>query len=752
MHLTIGVFLCILIYGFIFGGTNYMKKIKFISALITVLLVVLMSSCSNSESTDTSNTDYIINSIAYPINEYTVIRGEKAPEDIVRAAADLRRQINSLLEDQTVDIKDDWVKGGVITEDIANSYEILVGNTNRPESKEALEGVDDTSFVIKVVGNKIVINAQKTSILLTAIEYFTSECMNISDGKLFLTENYCYISAPVPQVVFINNNQHNINVVYLDSLDNSVNSSNENDRLDLDVVYAKNLRDTLSNFLGFKLGLSTDWYKPGTDIASAYEILVGNTSRDETMQFLKTLNYNEYGFTVIGNKIVVSGWNETTTELAVEKFISYFKENAVKNEDGTFNFSMLQSDRLVYEYSSWYVDYPVFEGGRILGTQDSGYGNLQAYFVDATVDSFDSYCDELEQSGFILYSKNIINDNVHKCYTSEDGMLYVYYVPVESSVRIISCPAGKYNLPKYITEDSVPAYEKITDSSITQMSLSYSAGNFGLCHIITLEDGSFIVYDGGGNSNNDYIALYNTLKALNKRSDGKIVISAWILTHEHWDHYTNFSTFCKHYSNYIVLEGLYCNTPSGSFAYNGYNPNYYMNNDFANLSSTLGGVPKYIVHTGMKFYIKNACVEILYTQEDLYPTKLYYFNDSTMVSRITISGQTIMYLGDVRYEGSDIMCDRYKDTLKCDIVQISHHGFDGGTIELYGYLNPQTALWPTSKENFMNMSSGSTSSNYLIVDNYILNTLKVPTNIYAEPTATIALPYHQGDRISYWDQ
>jgi len=49
-------------------------------------------------------------------------------------------------------------------------------------------------------------------------------------------------------------------------------------------------------------------------------------------------------------------------------------------------------------------------------------------------------------------------------------------------------------------------------------------------------------------------------------------------------------------------------------------------------------------------------------------------------------------------------------------------------------------------------ASGSTSSNYLIVDNYILNTLKVPTNIYAEPTATIALPYHQGDRISYWDQ
>ena len=330
-------------------------------------------------------------------------------------------------------------------------------------------------------------------------------------------------------------------------------------------------------------------------------------------------------------------------------------------------------------------------------------------------------------------------------------MLYVYYVPVEKAVRIVSCPNGKYNLPQYLTPESVPAYEKIASPSITQMTLSYSAGNFGLCHIITLEDGSFIVYDGGGNSNNDYVMLYNTLSSLNKRKDGKIVIAAWILTHEHWDHYTNFSTFCKNYSNKIVLEGMYCNTPSGSYAYNGYNPNYYMNSDFASLSSTLGGVPKYIVHTGMKFYIRNACIEILYTQEDLYPTKLYFFNDCTMVSRITVAGQTITYLGDVRYEGSDRMSDRYKEALECDIVQVSHHGYDGGTIELYRYLNPKHGLWPVEKELFDKMTSPTASGGYLSVDYFIVHTLKVPTNICAQPSATIMLPFNYGDKVIYWD-
>ena len=729
-----------------------MKNFKFAVLILALLLTLtLLFSCAKSSGDGEPTEEPAVEKIPYPIAEYTVIRGEKASQEVVQAAVSLRKAINNLLVDVNIPIMDDWVKGGVLTDEIANSKEILIGNTTRPESAQALEGVDSTSFVITVIGNKIVINAEKTTILFNAIDYFIANYIDISDNTLMLPQNLCYVSDPVPQVQFIDHNEHTLKVFYLDSLDNSSKATDENDRLDLDVVYAKDLRDAIQKKTGIKIGLSTDWAKSGADTSGEIGILVGNTSRPETAQFLKTLDYNQYGFGVVGNKIVVTGWNETTTEIAVDNFVAFFKENVIKNDDGTYSFSMLASDKVVYDYDSWYVDYPKFDAGVMMGTQDAGYGNLQAYFEECTLDDYNNYCAKLEAEGFKLYMENTIVDNVHKCYTSKDGMLYVYYVPVETSVRIVSCPEGKYNLPQYLTPESVPAYEKIAEPSITQMSLSYSAGNFGLCHIITLEDGSFIVYDGGGNSNNDYVTLYKTLAALNKRTDGKIVIAAWILTHEHWDHYTNFSTFCKNYSHTIVLEGMYCNTPSGSFAYNGYNPNYYMNSDFVSLSSTLGGVPKYIVHTGMKFYIRNACVEIIYTQDDLYPTKLYYFNDSTMVSRITIAGQTITYLGDVRYEGSDVMSDRYKEALDCDIVQVSHHGYDGGTKELYRYLNPESCLWPTSRENFVKMSSPSASGGYLEVDKYIIHTLKVPTNIYAEPTATIMLPFKNGDKVTYWD-
>lgn len=731
---------------------NLLKNFFAVSALLIV--VVLLMSCSpEKKPEETSEPVVEVNLVPFTVTEYSVVRPERPTEDVLYSAVTLRRHLNSLLGEVLVDINDDWVKGGVLTDEINAAKEILVGNTNRPESQQALEGVDSTSFVIKVIGNKIVINSERSSLVSLAVEYFIENYLqNISDKQVMLPEDFCHVSDPLPIVTFIDNNKSEANVVYLDSLDNSMNSKNENDRLDLDVVYAKNVRDSIEDICGIKLGLSTDWYKPGTDVSGNLEILIGNTTREETVQFLSELSFSGYGYGVVGNKIVVAGWNETTTSLAVRKFLAYFEASYIKNADGTVSFSMMQNEKAVYDYPDWYVDYPAFDSGICVGTQDAGYGNLQACYNETTLEAYNAYCKKLEESGFTLYMQNTISDNVHKAYTSDSGMLYVYYVPVEGAVRIVSCPKGEYNLPQYTTPESVPAYEKITDSSITQMSLSYSAGNFGLCHIITLEDGSFIVYDGGGNSNNDYIQLYETLKSLNKRSDGKIVIAAWILTHEHWDHYTNFSTFCKNYSSKIKLEGMYCNTPSGSYAYNGYNPNYYMTNDFANLSSTLGGVPKYIVHTGMKFYIRNACIEIIYTQEDLYPTKLYFFNDCTMVSRVTIEGQTITYLGDIRYEGSDIMSDRYGSDLKCDIVQISHHGFDGGTVELYKFLNPETCLWPTSKANFDKMSSGSTSSGYLSVDTFILKTLKVPTNIYAEPTTTIILPYNTGDKITYWDK
>jgi simple sugar transport system substrate-binding protein len=57
-------------------------------------------------------------------------------------------------------------------------------------------------------------------------------------------------------------------------------------------------------------------------------VLVGKTSEKETAEFLNGLAYNEYGYALIGKRLVVTGWNDTTTELAVDEVIRHITEGA----------------------------------------------------------------------------------------------------------------------------------------------------------------------------------------------------------------------------------------------------------------------------------------------------------------------------------------------------------------------------------------------------------------------------------------
>jgi hypothetical protein len=261
-------------------------------------------------------------------------------------------------------------------------------------------------------------------------------------------------------------------------------------------------------------------------------------------------------------------------------------------------------------------------------------------------------------------------------------------------------------------------YTKITETTFTMMDLDYEAGNFGNAFIITLEDGSFIVHDGGGTSGQDKAELYNTLKRLNKRTDGKIVIAAWIISHEHWDHFENFFNFCNTYSTSIKLEQVIYNVSRTSINYNSYNPGGYVKNGNGSLKglSILTKCKLTKFHTGQKIQIRNLTIECLYTQEDIYPDILHKFNDSCMVTRFDIGGQRFTILGDIEDEASAIMVNMYDTaTLKTDILQVAHHGW-GGTTRLYNMFKPTVLMWPTDQNNFAGQTAGTSSGYYQVID------------------------------------
>ena len=54
------------------------------------------------------------------------------------------------------------------------------------------------------------------------------------------------------------------------------------------------------------------------------------------------------------------------------------------------------------------------------------------------------------------------------------------------------------------------------------------------------------------------------------------------------------------------------------------------------------------VHSGQRFYLANAEIEILFTLEDLYPetVRTIGMNGSSTIFTVTVEGQKTMFLGD----------------------------------------------------------------------------------------------------------
>ena len=95
---------------------------------------------------------------------------------------------------------------------------------------------------------------------------------------------------------------------------------------------------------------------------------------------------------------------------------------------------------------------------------------------------------------------------------------------------------------------------------------------------------------------------------------------------------------------------------------------------------------------------------MLYTLEDIYPTTAadgIEFNNTSTVLLATVKGQKVLFLGDVMNIASDCMMKYLSaDVLKSDIVQFSHHGYEGGSKELYDSIAASTVLWPLNVDGY----------------------------------------------------
>ncbi len=720
---------------------------KRILALLLCLLMAVgtLASCKtpggDGDDTNPAGTDVPVNNIDINVKDYTVIRPENPSTSLLAAVIQLRKDMENAAG-VSPGLTTDWLKAGVQPDD--NALEILIGNTNRPQTAEAMAKAGDAGFTVEINGNKIVIVGANDTLTVAAVNYFTQTyVVNSSAGKLPLPENLCYISEQFNMLAVVENGKSDFKIIYSDDLDNT---TDDNGIVDYRVQLAKDIREKIKEISGVAPGLGTDWKKGDTDTSGYYEILVGDTNRPESLEAMKSFGVNEFGVKVIGNKIVVAGWSDAAVGYAAEVLYDLLGQSVVTGADGSKSIKLVESTQVKEQNKKWVADIPEYEGAVLSGSVTCNHDQLEYYYTDTDESEFAAYRAKLEAAGYKLYCENTIAGNLFATYTNSKCFVHAYFIKNRGAVRIIT---GSTVSAPYLPEnvDGKPEYTKITESKITQMTLAYEVENFGMCYVITLEDGSFIVFDGGGSKGTDHVRLYNLLTKLNERPDGKIVIAAWIMTHTHWDHFMGFYNLCLSYGTDVEIEQFIANEPDSIVYHNSGNPNLYMSDGHYDRADTAaGGIKRVKPHTGMKFWVRNAEIEVLYTQEDLYPELLHIYNDSTMVLRMTLAGQTVMWLGDVQHAGSDIICEMYGDYIKSDIVQVAHHGSTGGTRELYKHISPDIALWPTSTSSFQEQTGdkNTTYSTYQI-DYYVAYGLGVTDVFVACPdNIQLVMPFTPG--------
>ena len=231
--------------------------------------------------------------------------------------------------------------------------------------------------------------------------------------------------------------------------------------------------------------------------------------------------------------------------------------------------------------------------------------------------------------------------------------------------------------------------------------LGSATGAQNLSIVIKSPNGKLIVIDGGWEADAD------KLSSLILQQGGKV--DAWLITHPHEDHVGALCAILNDTGRKIKIEKIYCSLAT---------PDWYrqVSPTGAGIADQLlSGFTKLPVGTvtnnigrGTEINIDDVNIRVLNNRG------IYTYNgvnNSSLVYKIRVSGQSILILGDLAYDGGkDLIKTCTAAELKSDIVQMAHHGQQGVDQDAYALIAPTTCLWPTPAWLWNNDNGGGVGS------------------------------------------
>lgn len=332
-----------------------MKKLSLI--LCIVLLIAMFVGCGDSD-TDTTNSnspgDGIFSTETVSFKDangdasYSIVRSDSASSDVSTAALSVFHQYKKTIgvspKNQT-----DSVDGN-------DKYEILVGDTNRPESAKVKAWLDTElggrhlDYVICTVGKKIVIYG--------ATDYATA------DAAKYFVENYFKGETVANGIKYTNKTEGQFTDVTVNGvalgkftiIRPRINSSY--------ITYAEveKFTEMMLEYTGYKMYIKDDTVTAETD----YELIIGDCARPNVT---KLDNRDEYKITVSGKKVFLNGGSHQATTMAVSEFMKLIKTKGAWADadslDGSYSASVANYDKSTYYTPTFWDDFDDISGDHV---------------------------------------------------------------------------------------------------------------------------------------------------------------------------------------------------------------------------------------------------------------------------------------------------------------------------------------------------------------------------------------------------
>ncbi len=344
----------------------------------------------------------------------------------------------------------------------------------------------------------------------------------------------------------------------------------------------------------------------------------------------------------------------------------------------------------------------------------------------------EEYREKLEKQGFRVLHRN---ENYGNAFISlaKDFTVNLYFTPADGVLRVTTAP----------NDPTFPYYEggMIQTDGGTRLYFfenDHTLIDCGMCIIIQCPDNSFFIVDSGHYFQmNDNDRIYKFMRQRTPQGE-KIRINGWFVTHTHTDHISKMVDFLEYNCQDVDLGDIYVNLlPEDYIIEDWGREEQGFNRKFRAILGKMPPEKVHKLHSGQCFKSGNLVFDVLCTHEDIFPTPIEDFNDSSTVLMMTVGDTRVFIPGDASGLSSAVLEKRYGEKLKCDIVQIAHHGHFGLSEKMYENLGGKVAVFPITRikfdEELPRLSANRKAIE--IADKYYIT---------SDGTVEIPLPYKDG--------